>query len=256
MISEHSDPVKYQIPIDNNLVPISEYLDKIIKITFLNEINCIECNRKINKTFAQGYCYPCFIDSPQTSECILRPELCRAHEGESRDMEWSKKHCLQDHLVYLSLTAGAKIGVTRATQIPTRWIDQGAVQALKFAKTSNRYEAGCIEVEMKNHISDRTAWQRMLKNEIDDSINLYIVKDKLVDVIDEKYRSFILDDETIETFSYPHISFPDKIKSLDLLKIDRIQGRLIAIKGQYLLFDDNTVLNIRKHTGFKISFTT
>ena len=255
MISEHSDPVKYQIPIDNNLVPISECLDKIIKITFLNEINCIECNRKINKTFAQGYCYPCFIDSPQTSECILRPELCRAHEGESRDMEWSKKHCLQDHFVYLSLTAGAKIGVTRATQIPTRWIDQGAVQALKFAKTSNRYEAGCIEVEMKNHISDRTAWQRMLKNEIDYSINLYIVKDKLVDVIDEKYRGFILDDETIETFSYPHILFPEKVKSLDLLKIDRIQGRLIAIKGQYLLFDDNTVLNIRKHTGFKISLT-
>ena len=170
-------------------------------------------------------------------------------------MEWSKKHCLQDHLVYLSLTAGAKIGVTRATQIPTRWIDQGAVQALKFAKTSNRYEAGCIEVEMKNHISDRTAWQRMLKNEIDYSINLYIVKDKLVDVIDEKYRDFILDDETIETFSYPHILFPEKVKSLDLLKINRIQGRLIAIKGQYLLFDDNTVLNIRKHTGFKISLT-
>ena len=255
MISEHSDPIKYQIPINNDLAPISEYLNKIIEIIFLDEIYCIECNRKINKTFAQGYCYPCFIDSPHTSECILRPELCRAHEGESRDMEWSKKHCLQDHFVYLSLTAGAKIGVTRATQIPTRWIDQGAVQALKFAKTSNRYEAGCIEVEMKNHISDRTAWQRMLKNEIDYSINLYIVKDKLVDVIDEKYRGFILDDETIETFSYPHILFPEKVKSLDLLKIDRIQGRLIAIKGQYLLFDDNTVLNIRKHTGFKISLT-
>ena len=170
-------------------------------------------------------------------------------------MEWSKKHCLQDHFVYLSLTAGAKVGVTRATQIPTRWIDQGAVQALKFAKTSNRYEAGCIEVEMKNHISDRTAWQRMLKNEIDDSINLYELKDTLINMIDEKYRGFILDNETIETFFYPNISFPDKVKSLDLLKINRIKGRLIAIKGQYLLFDDNTVLNIRKHTGFKISFT-
>ena len=170
-------------------------------------------------------------------------------------MEWSKKHCLQDHFVYLSLTAGAKVGVTRATQIPTRWIDQGAVQALKFAKTSNRYEAGCIEVEMKNHISDRTAWQRMLKNEIDDSINLYELKDTLINMIDEKYRGFILDNETIEIFSYPYILFPEKVKSLDLLKINRIKGRLIAIKGQYLLFDDNTVLNIRKHTGFKISFT-
>lgn len=255
MKSQHSDPITYHIPIDDSLAPVSDFLGKTIKINFLDEIYCIECNKKINKTFAQGYCYPCFIQSPNTSECILRPELCRAHEGEARDMEWSKKHCLKDHYVYLSLTAGAKIGVTRATQIPTRWIDQGAVQALKFARTSNRYEAGCIEVEMKKQISDRTAWQRMLKNEIDDSIDLYKIKNQLTDALDDRYREFILDDEKIETFSYPHISFPDKVKSLDLLKINSIEGRLIAIKGQYLLFDNNTVLNIRKHTGFKISIS-
>ena len=254
MISRHCDPIEYQIPIDNELIPISEYLGQIIHITFLDEIHCIECHREIKKTFSQGYCYPCFIQSPRTSECILKPELCRAHEGESRDMEWSKEHCLKEHFVYLSLTAGAKIGVTRATQIPTRWIDQGAVQALKFAKTSNRYEAGCIEMEMKNHISDRTAWQRMLKNEIDDSVDLYALKDKLIGVMNEKYRNFILDNETIETFAYPHTSFPEKVKSLDLLKVNQLEGRLIAIKGQYLLFDNNTVFNIRKHTGFKINF--
>ena len=255
MKSQHCDPIIYQIPIDNKLVPISDFLNKTIKIDFLKEIYCIECDKKINKTFAQGYCYPCFIQSPNTSECILRPELCKAQEGEARDMEWSKEHCLKEHYVYLSLTAGAKIGVTRATQIPTRWIDQGAVKALKFAKTSNRYEAGCIEVEMKKHISDRTAWQRMLKNEIDDTIDLYQLKEQLVDILDEKYRHFILDDENIATFSYPNISFPEKVKSLDLLKINSIEGRLIAIKGQYLLFDDNNVLNIRKHTGFKISIS-
>jgi len=255
MLSKHIEPISYEIPIDNDLIHISEYLDKIIEIDFLNEIRCIECDREINKTFSQGYCYPCFIQSPNTSECIFKPELCRAHEGESRDMQWSEKHCLKEHFVYLSLTAGAKIGVTRATQIPTRWIDQGAVQALKFAKTSNRYEAGCIEVEMKNHISDRTAWQRMLKNEIDESIDLYSLKNELIDVISDEYRDFILDDEKIEIFSYPHLSFPKKVKSLDLLKINKIKGRLIAIKGQYLLFDDNTVLNIRKHTGFKVSIS-
>jgi len=253
MISQHSTPISYNIPIDNDFIPVSTFLDKMIEINFLNEIHCIECDREIKKTFAQGYCYPCFINSSRTSECILKPELCRAHKGESRDMEWSKEHCLKEHFVYLSLTAGAKIGVTRATQIPTRWIDQGAVQALKFAKTSNRYEAGCIEVKMKNHISDRTAWQRMLKNEIDENIDLVQLKSQLVDIVDDKHKQFILDDESIETFSYPHISYPDKIKSLDLLKINSIQSRLIAIKGQYLLFNDNTVLNIRKHTGFKIS---
>ena len=256
MKSQHCEPITYQIPIDDKLLPISDFLNKTIKIDFLQEIYCIECDKKINKTFAQGYCYPCFIQSPNTSECILRPELCRAHKGEARDMEWSKEHCLKEHYVYLSLTAGAKIGVTRATQIPTRWIDQGAVKALKFAKTTNRYEAGCIELEMKKHISDRTAWQRMLKNEIDDTIDLYQLKEKLVDLLDDKYRNFILDDEYIETFSYPHVSFPEKVKSLNLLKINSVEGRLIAIKGQYLLFDDNNVLNIRKHTGFKISITT
>ena len=168
-------------------------------------------------------------------------------------MEWSKKHCLQDHIVYLALTAGSKIGVTRADQIPTRWIDQGAVQAIKFAKTSNRYEAGCIEVAMKNHISDRTAWQRMLKNEIDSSVNLVELKKSLINVIDAQYKQFILEDESIETFSYPYIHFPEKIKSIDLLKIDTIKEKLIAIKGQYLLFENNMVFNIRKHTGFKIS---
>ena len=255
MKSQHCDPIKYQIPIDEKLVPISDYLNKTIKIDFLEEIHCIECDKKINKTFAQGYCYPCFIQSPNTSECILRPELCRAHEGEARDMEWSKKHCLKEHYVYLSLTAGAKIGVTRATQIPTRWIDQGAVKALKFAKTSNRYEAGCIEVEMKKHISDRTAWQRMLKNQIDDTIDLYQLKEELIDELNEKHKNFILENEIIETFSYPHISFPEKVKSLNFLKVNTVEGCLIAIKGQYLLFDDNTVLNIRKHTGFKISIS-
>ena len=253
MISQHLIPISYNIPIDNDLIPISKFLDKIIEINFLNEIHCVGCNREIKKTFAQGYCYPCFINSPRTSECILKPELCQAHKGESRDMEWSKEHCLKEHFVYLSLTAGAKIGVTRSSQIPTRWIDQGAVQALKFAKTSNRYEAGSIEVAMKNHISDRTAWQRMLKNEIDESIDLFQLKSQLIDIIDDKYKRFILEDESIETFSYPHISYPDKVKSLDLLKVTSIHARLIAIKGQYLLFNDNTVLNIRKHTGFKIS---
>tara|TARA_Y100000994_G_scaffold40722_1_gene31580 strand:- start:171 stop:971 length:801 start_codon:yes stop_codon:yes gene_type:complete len=253
MISKYLTPISYDIPIGNDFIPVSTFLDKIIEINFLNEIHCIECEREINKTFAQGYCYPCFINSPRTSECILKPELCRAHEGESRDIEWSKKHCLKEHFVYLSLTAGAKIGVTRATQIPTRWIDQGAVQALKFAKTSNRYEAGAIEVQMKNHISDRTAWQRMLKNEIDDSINLMKLKNELINVIGNEYKQFILENESVVVFEYPHINFPDKVKSLDLLKVNRIKARLIAIKGQYLLFDDNTVLNIRKHTGFKIS---
>jgi len=255
MISQHSDPVNYQIPIGNDILPISDYIGKKIKIRFNDVINCVLCNREIKKSFFQGHCYPCFIDSPQTSECILRPELCRAHKGESRDMEWSKKHCLQEHVVYLSLTAGAKVGVTREAQIPTRWIDQGAVKAIQFARTSNRFEAGMIEMELKEHLSDRTAWQRMLKNEIDLSVNLLNLKQKLRNNISDNYKHFVIDDDFIVILNYPHLKYPTKIKSIDLLKINSIEGRLIAIKGQYLLFEENMAFNIRKHTGFDVQIT-
>ena len=133
--------------------------------------------QKIKKTYMQGYCYPCFIESPKTSECILKPELCRAHEGEARDMEWAKEHCLQNQYVYLSLTSNLKVGVTRYTQIPTRWIDQGAHEALIFAKTPNRYTAGVIEKILSQHISDRTYWRRMLLGEYPN-----------LDLIDEKKK--------------------------------------------------------------------
>ena len=253
MKSNLLDSVTYQIPIDDKLFPISDYLGENISLEYLQEIHCVACDRLINKSFAQGYCYPCFISLPQTSECILRPELCRAHKGESRDMEWSKHHCLQDHFVYIALTAGAKVGVTRATQIPTRWIDQGAVQAVQLAKTSNRYEAGVIEIELKKYISDRTSWQKMLKNDIDYSINIVELKNHLINQISKKNHKFILENSKVVDINYPHISFPEKVKSVNFLKESKIEGKLIAVKGQYLLFNNNQVLNIRKHSGFKVS---
>jgi len=255
MQSKHTNPISYKIPIGDSFLPISDYLGRKINVQYLGEINCIGCNRPINKSFAQGYCYPCFINSPETSECILRPELCRAHKGESRDMEWSEKHCLQEHFVYLALTAGAKVGVTRLTQIPTRWIDQGAVQAIKLAKTSNRYEAGLIEIELKQHISDRTAWQKMLKNDIDTSINLNNLKNILINKLSKFNQKFIDKDNNIIDFNYPHSRFPKKVKSVNFLKENSICDTLIAIKGQYLLFNDNRVINIRKHAGFKVSIS-
>ena len=253
MKSNLLDSVAYQIPIDDKLFPISDYLGENISFEYLQEIHCVACNRLINKSFAQGYCYPCFISLPQTSECILRPELCRAHKGESRDMEWSKYHCLQDHFVYIALTAGAKVGVTRATQIPTRWIDQGAVQAVKLAKTSNRYEAGVIEIELKKYISDRTSWQKMLKNDIDYSIDIVELKNHLINQISKKNHKFILENSKVVDINYPYISFPEKVKSVNFLKESKIEGKLIAVKGQYLLFNNDQVLNIRKHSGFKVS---
>ena len=157
------DPVQYELPMGKDMIPMNELIGRYILFKWEGEINCISCGRNTNKSFAQGFCYPCFINAPETSECILRPQLCQAHEGIARDMDWAEQHCLQSHFVYLAISSNAKVGVTRSIQIPTRWIDQGAWQAIKLAKTPNRYIAGLIEVALKEHISDRTQWQRMLK---------------------------------------------------------------------------------------------
>ena len=152
MITELTSPIEYYLPIGIQQLAISNYVDRRITINFLGDIFCIKCKRKINRSFAQGYCYPCFLVAPETSKCILKPELCQAQDGISRNQEWSIKHCLSSHFVYLSLTSGIKVGVTRESQIPTRWIDQGAIKAIKLAKTPNRFIAGLIEIEMKQYL--------------------------------------------------------------------------------------------------------
>src|SRR3972149_10601342 len=158
-----NDPVQYQLPIGDERIDMNALIGKRITLKYNNEIRCISCGRRTKTSFAQGFCYPCFISSPEVSECIIRPELCQAHNGIGRDMEWERKHHLQEHFVYMAHTSGIKVGVTRSTQVPTRWIDQGASEAILFAKTPNRYLAGCIEVCLKKHVSDKTQWQRMLK---------------------------------------------------------------------------------------------
>ena len=166
MHTTHSSPIQYELMFGEKLVCMNDFIKKYIILKHENEISCIDCGRKTTKSFAQGFCYPCLISAPETSECILRPQLCQAHEGIARDMEWAENNCLQDHFVYLAISSGVKVGVTRSAQIPTRWMDQGAWQAIRLSKTPNRYKAGLIEIALKEYISDRTQWQRMLKNQI------------------------------------------------------------------------------------------
>ncbi len=250
MRTELHSPIQYELPIGEDLLPMNQFIGKYVRFKWLKEILCIRCERKTNKSFAQGFCYPCFINSPETSECILRPELCEAQQGIARDMDWAEKHCLLPHFVYLAVSSGIKVGVTRSTQIPTRWIDQGASFAIKFAETPNRHLAGVIEVAMKEFISDRTAWQRMLKNQILEDIDLYDKKSELIEKLNPQLQQFESDDEEIIELSYPVLEFPQKVKSIGFDKHNIIEGRIMGIKGQYLIFDDNTVLNIRKHNGY------
>jgi len=246
------NPIEYELPIGDELIYMNPLIGKYIALKWLKEIYCVACGRKTNKSFAQGFCYPCFLNAPETSECIFRPELCRAQDGIARDMEWAENHCLQDHIVYLAISSGIKVGVTRSGQIPTRWIDQGAWQAIKLAKTPNRYTAGLIEVALKEHISDRTNWQRMLKNQLIEGVDLTIAKKDMIAHLPSDLQNYISEEDNITEINYPVNEYPEKVKSLSFDKLGEITGRLWGVKGQYLIFDDGTVLNMRKHTGYMV----
>ena len=251
MRSELHDTVAYRLPMSDEFVDMNALIGKPLKLSFDGQINCIECGRLTKKSFGQGFCFPCFRDSPEASECILRPELCRAHEGEARDMAWAETHCLTEQVVYLAKSSAVKVGITRNSQVPTRWIDQGASEAIVFARVPNRYTAGVVEVAMKAHLTDRTNWQRMLKNEISDA-DLVAKKQELAAEIDPEFRDYVTDDSEVCAITYPVEAFPTKVKSQSFDKLPEIEGTLAGIKGQYLIFDDGRVLNIRKHSGYHV----
>lgn len=248
-------PVKYYLRSHREEFFVNDWVGLPLEIGFKGEIHCLHCGRTIRKTYGQGYCYPCFLSIPETSECVLRPELCQAHLGISRNMEWSKEHCLQDHFVYLALTSAVKIGITRSSQIPERWIDQGAWKAIRFAHTPNRYTAGLIEVALKNHLPDKTNWRHMLTDKKDDKQNLLEIKASAFKWIPGDLSHFFTYDDTITTIEYPVSSYPLSVHQLNLLNIPSFKGILVGIRGQYLLFKDGTVFNVRAHQGYVVGLT-
>lgn len=224
-----------------------------ISIKYDGEIHCIETGKKIKKAFGEGLSYEAFMNSPLASPSIVRPELSRIHEGIAlRDAAWEEEHHNKPHYVYLSRTSGIKVGVTRNTNIPSRWIDQGATEAIILAETPYRQLAGLIEVALKDHMADKTNWQAMLKNISNDDTDLADKKNEVLDYLPEAYHDFVFDDDTITKIEYPVLSYPDKVKSLKLDTTPYISGKLKGIKGQYLIFEDNTVLNIRAHAGYRV----
>ena len=252
MKTELKAPIHYHLPIGNELIDVNSLINKRIRLTYDNDIFCINCGAKTYKSFNQGMCYPCFQSSPLASECIIHPERCQAHLGIGRDMEWETKYHLTPQIVYLALTANAKVGITRKPQIPTRWIDQGAVQTVVLAEAPNRYLAGVIEVSLKAFIADKTHWQKMLKNQINPDVNLLELKKEMTQNLSPELRKYVVDSE-LQDLSYPVLEYPEKVKSLSFDKLPVIEGILTGIKGQYLMFDYLNVLNVRKHQGYVVS---
>lgn len=254
MRTEYGSPIRYYLESRDGEILMNDLIGKELSIAFDGVIHCVVCGRKIRKTFAQGSCYDCFRNAPENSECIIRPELCLAHEGKGRDPEWERIHHDRPHYVYLALSSAVKVGVTREDQIPTRWIDQGASEGLILAGCPNRFNAGELEVYLKEYFTDRTNWQRMLKNQLADS-SLSRVKKELVPELPERFRNWVSDDESPLVMEYPVNSYPEKVKSQKLDKAPLIQAVLAGIKGQYLIFDDGRVMNMRAHGGYQIELT-
>ncbi|MEJ2142987.1 MAG: DUF2797 domain-containing protein [Gammaproteobacteria bacterium] len=261
MVTALNKTVKYTLPIGDNSAPMNELIGSNIKLIYNNEINCIYCGRKTNKSFNQGYCYPCFRSLAQCDTCIIKPEQCHYFEGTCREPEWGEEHCMQDHFVYLANSSGIKVGITRGSQIPTRWMDQGASQALPIFKVKNRLISGQLEVILKNHVADKTDWRKMLKGEAEPK-ELSSIRDELVSISEKEITAldkklgdgglqFLENEEQVE-ISYPVETYPTKVTSFNFDKTAEVSGVLNGIKGQYLILDSG-VLNIRKFGGYNIT---
>lgn len=255
--------VDYQLPIDDQRIGMNTLIGRTISIEHIGDIHCIHCGRRTKKSFSQGYCYPCFSKLPQCDTCIMSPEKCHFHHGTCRDPEWGEKYCFTDHFVYLSNTSGVKVGITRGTQLPTRWIDQGATQGLPIFRVQTRYQAGLIEDCIREHIADKTHWQKMLKGN-SDSVDLHSLRDELMaksedglEFLEQEHGLQALQrlyNENITEIKFPVEQFPEKVKSLNLDKQPLVEGVLQGIKGQYLIMDTG-VINIRKFTAYNVKFT-
>lgn len=252
MYTHLGENVDYKLPIGDELVDMNSLIGKEISFKYLGQINCIHCGKKTKTSFSQGYCYSCFTTLPQTDPSIVRPELDLSYLGISRDMEWAKENSLKPHYVYLAYSGNLKVGVTRESQVPTRWMDQGATRAIKLAKTPNRHIAGVIEVALKKHFSDKTNWREMLKQENHTDIDLLVEKKKAEDLLHPELKQYLSNEDEVYKIAFPVTETLDKIKSFGFEKVSEYTGVLKGIKGQYLIFEGGQVINIRKHSGYLI----
>lgn len=244
---------------------VASLLGLKMQLDDLGQKNCLRCGRLTKKTYSQGYCFPCFRSRPETDLCIVRPEKCHIAQGTCRDPEWGQTHCMQDHAVYLSFTSHLKVGVTRRHRLYSRWMDQGAVGGVELARLNNRLQAGQLEVLLKKHYKDRTHPQKMLaslrsepyETAIQSLAQERIQIQKLLQ--GTEFEPYVSTESQIKLIRYPSLSLSDcspivpKLVSLD--KTSSFQGQLTAVKGQYLIFDNQDCFSVRKHLGYHLKIT-
>ena len=260
MRSRLGQPVSYSARLGDNEIALNPLIDQQLKLIFSGSIYCIHCNRKTNKSFNQGYCYPCFQKLAQCDSCIIHPERCHFEQGSCREPAWGEKYCIQDHIVYLANSSGLKVGITRATQVPTRWIDQGATQALAIMRVRSRLQSGTLEMAFKQHVADKTNWRDMLKGKAAE-LDMAGERDRLLAACEEDIKELmarfgffaisVLKGIDAVSIDYPVQAYPEKITSLNFDKEPVVSGTLKGIKGQYLIFDSG-VINLRRFSGYEV----
>ena len=260
MIATDEQPVAYTLPLGNERLPVNPLLGKTLRLVYSGRIQCVGCGQLTKKSFNQGFCFRCFSTLAQCDLCVLKPELCHFAKGTCREPEWGQTHCMQPHYVYLANASGLKVGITRGNQIPTRWLDQGAVQALPVIQVQSRHHAGLVEVAFKKHISDRTDWRKMLKG-APETQDLAAQREDLFSRCEKDLASVSeggvensltrLAKEAVRTFVYPVLTYPTRVTALNLDKTSTVEGTLLGVKGQYLIFDTG-VLNVRKFAGYDV----
>ncbi len=255
--------IEYYLPIGEKLIHVNPLIGKKLRLEHMGGIKCLNCGKATKKSYSQGHCYVCMTKLARCDSCIMSPEKCHFDKGTCREPDWADKFCMTDHIVYLANSSGIKVGITRSDQMPTRWIDQGAIQALPIFKVATRKLSGLVEVVFKEFVADKTNWRKMLKNEVS-PIDLYREKDRLLELartsldnLTDKYGadsiSLIHEAEALE-FDYPVTKYPLKVSSYNLDKAPVVEGTLVGIKGQYLIFEDG-VINLRKYTSYNLSLS-
>ncbi|WQG57993.1 DUF2797 domain-containing protein [Pseudomonas sp. RTB3] len=253
--------VQYGFSLGDTDIPVNPMIGKTVRLEYLGAINCTHCGRKTKTSFSQGYCYPCMTKLAQCDICIMSPEKCHYEQGTCRDPAWGEQFCMTDHVVYLANSSGVKVGITRATQLPTRWLDQGASQAVPIVRVATRQQSGFVEDLLRSQVADRTNWRALLKGDAP-PVDLKAVRQQLFDTcgegllgLQERFGlqavQLLHDVEPIE-IRYPVEAYPTKIVSFNLDKNPIAEGTLMGIKGQYLIFDTG-VINIRKYTAYQLA---
>ena len=126
--------------------------------------------------------------------------------------------------------------------------------AVEIVEVPNRYLAGISEVSLKENYKDKTNWREMLKCK---STDLDLEKEKLqcLKYLPDEVLNYVTNDSNTVKINYPVETLPLKPKSLNIVKTQKFTGKIIGIKGQYLIFEDDTVFNVRSNEGIVVKIS-